>query len=520
MTGGLGDVGNRGVAISMWAAGLLLVALLLAAACGGDSSVGGGGGDREDREATEEPAESETTPSRIFGRLGQGGGDDEPESMEESGKAMPFTRRDGDGDGGTEGEPEPTPEPPEEVTPAVTSTPTVAPAERRLRHADDIHKAAYSGEPEEVRELLVPGAPIYAMATVERERAPGDGWWVVVGEFRAPCLAPAFNPNPEVTVIFLEYGEECIPLQLAVQYNPNALEVVTRLLDWGLHPDSGGGDYTALHIAASFHDPEVVAVLLEHGADTEQYGDDSDFREPLHMAAWQNPNPEVTRLLLEHGADLEATDRHDNTPLHFAVRGSHLETVRLLLDYGADVNAIGGRREATPLHHADSPEIAGLLLDEGADIESRMRPPLDRGLGNTPLHSAVDNDNFAVAELLLERGAYVDAQSHSGTPLVVAAGNGSYSLAMIEMLLDWGADINAIEERYGYTALHEAAQDLDDLPDEPEAVRRAQQFLRLLLDRGADINAKKRDGDTACQIVEDDSSWISDVDQFKRILCP
>ena len=456
------------------------------------------------------PAPTEAARERrgFFDRVRQGSGEDnQPESTKEAGGSMPFTRRDRGGDGVNA----------EDATPTIAPTPTVAPTKLPvLSGGHPIHRAAFEGEPVEVEELLVPDAPIYAVAKVTRRRA--DGKQIGVGEFRAPCLAPAFNPNPKVSLIFLDRDKTCRgALALAVYHNPNALEVVTALLDWGLELQNSS-DSNELHAAVRTSNLEMVTLLLDRGASIENsYG--RDFWHPLHLAIG-DPSPEVPALLLDRGANPNATERYGHTPLHFAVRGSRQENVVLLLNYGADVNATG-RFNATPLHYADSPEIAELLLDKGADIESRM-VVLDEP-GTTPLHEAAGSGNLALAELLLERGADIEAQSHRGTPLHHAVSGSDFSsLAMVEMLLDRGADVNA-RGQSNHTPLHTAAATLDDLLYrtrgwEPVRGRRGQQYLRVLLDRGADVDAKNKGGDTPCQIVG--SSRFSNIDQFTSILCP
>ena len=62
--------------------------------------------------------------------------------------------------------------------------------------------------------------------------------------------------------------------------------------------------------------------------------------------------------------------------------------------------------------------------------------------GWTPLHWAVKYSTSVIVEMLLDRGADVNAASKYGwTPLHLAAGDGS--TALVETLLDRGADVNA-----------------------------------------------------------------------------
>jgi ankyrin repeat protein len=60
-----------------------------------------------------------------------------------------------------------------------------------------------------------------------------------------------------------------------------------------------------------------------------------NHQRPLHFAARMN-RPEMVALLLELGADPRATDGSGATPLHFAAGHGHADVVRLLLAAGAD----------------------------------------------------------------------------------------------------------------------------------------------------------------------------------------
>ena len=123
---------------------------------------------------------------------------------------------------------------------------------------------------------------------------------------------------------------------------------------------------------------------------------------------------EMLRLLLEHGAD--ANEGGDETPLMSVInrRGSdRAAAVSLLLDYGADVNDAGSdwfSPLALAAHHGDL-QMIGLLIDRGASInQSRQRPCNVPSSGGTPLGVAVMYGRLDAARMLLDRGADLEAQ--------------------------------------------------------------------------------------------------------------
>jgi hypothetical protein len=94
-------------------------------------------------------------------------------------------------------------------------------------------------------------------------------------------------------------------------------------------------------------------------------------------------------------------------------------------------------------------EIIELLLVHGADVHAK-----DKTFGNTALMWAAARGNQESVELLLERGAAVDAQVYGKTALTWAAENGHKE--MVQLLLERGADVDAKNED-GSTALMHAA---------------------------------------------------------------
>ena len=85
------------------------------------------------------------------------------------------------------------------------------------------------------------------------------------------------------------------------------------------------------------------------------------------------------------------------------------------------------------------------LLARGADIEAANKR------NSTPLEQALCNDTTDMVQLLLKSGANPNARPY----LLVAARTDN--LELVKLLLDNGADTEAIDPALGETALHLAA---------------------------------------------------------------
>jgi ankyrin repeat protein len=94
------------------------------------------------------------------------------------------------------------------------------------------------------------------------------------------------------------------------------------------------------------------------------------------------------------------------------------------------------------------------LVERLLRITPLCRDSLSSG-GDTPLHVAVHNNNRKIATILLDAGANINAiGEYENTPFHYAAKEGL--LDMAKLLLDHGADVER-KNRLGYTALLQAA---------------------------------------------------------------
>jgi hypothetical protein len=173
-------------------------------------------------------------------------------------------------------------------------------------------------------------------------------------------------------------------------------------------------------------------------------------------------------------------------PLYYAALCGFYDLVEhLIVKHPLDVNADGGYyvRPLVAALAGEHFQTADLLRHNGADLDVRGRE------GRNPLHGAADSGNLEVARILIEYDpAYINARDENGwTPLLMASeGRKSKGGSVVRLLLESGADLNA-RSRTGRTPLHEAS------------IHGALKVVRLLLEHGADVEAKRNDGKTAFQ---------------------
>ncbi|MGZ8921607.1 MAG: ankyrin repeat domain-containing protein [Limisphaerales bacterium] len=187
-------------------------------------------------------------------------------------------------------------------------------------------------------------------------------------------------------------------------------------------------------------------------------------------------------ILLDSGADPNKRPSY-NGPLHDAARMGSAEITTILIKAGADVelSGFGGIR---PLHSAamaGQAKVVTILLKSGAKVDSRDNT------GRTPLLSFMSGHTADVSTLiaLLEAGA--DPNLLDGPvpyhPLDYAAMHGRADVT--ELLIAFGADMNAKDNLYGGTPLHYAIW---------FAPQGHLEVAELLINRGADVNAKDANG--------------------------
>ncbi len=169
------------------------------------------------------------------------------------------------------------------------------------------------------------------------------------------------------------------------------------------------------------------------------------------------------------------------------------------------VSATDGRKEAAIHWAVDRCDVkmVAMLIKHGADVN---QPAPYLGL---PLDLAASQCDSEIVQLLLDAGAAVEGRSPYPTGAGATALHSASvtRLANIQLLLEHGADPNA-RKRNGSTPLFDVVASAGGVDDDQRI-----EAAKVLLEAGADVNAKNNSGDSALSLLEQ----LNDKGQRERL---
>ena len=305
---------------------------------------------------------------------------------------------------------------------------------------------------------------------------------------------------------------------------------------------------TALMWAAAQGNASVIKVLLDAGADRTARSTgpaSSETRTPSRgiqfrdyarrgridafstlLFAVRAGHREAAQVLLDAGVDVNETASDGSSAMAVAAVNAHWELAAFLLDRGANPNAaaqgwtalhqvvrtrtlnIGQFPHPVPTGRISSLDLARQLIAAGADLNARMTKDFSDGyrggrfrrIGTPPFLLAAKGADYAMMRLLADAGADPSLTNNTGTTaLMVASGVGMLyvnedsgtnddALEAVKVALELGADVRAVNDS-GNTALHGGA------------LRGSNPIVQLLVDRGARLDVRNKNGVTPLQVA-------------------
>ena len=227
-----------------------------------------------------------------------------------------------------------------------------------------------------------------------------------------------------------------------------------------------------------------------------------------HSDQWTKGNGDTVRGLVAEAPSVEARLELLSNELPYAAYFSDIDVVREILSYAVDINRAGPYKNTALMLAASRglPEMVDALLKSGAD------PHLREEFGRDALTYGAESGNPEVVRLLLAAGLKADSSDAGGdTPLMAGAASGNPEV--VRLLLANGAAVNAVNKRRQTALLSAATGDegfYGGYMDRWRATVPKDSIHRdivvlLLVQAGADVEARGWKGETALFSIEDDA---------------
>jgi ankyrin repeat protein len=163
-----------------------------------------------------------------------------------------------------------------------------------------------------------------------------------------------------------------------------------------------------------------------------------------------------------------------------------ISLIKLLLKNGAKTTS---KVAETLLHQVKSIELAEIIIANDVNVNAKDE------YGNTPLHMAVDNENYELIDLLIRNSANINLlNKERKAPLHLAMDIGTpdskNNTKLAAFLINRGASLKIHHPVGNSNLLHLSTSLFAD-----------KSFIEFLLNKGVDINAKNDNGNTPLDIA-------------------
>ena len=267
-------------------------------------------------------------------------------------------------------------------------------------------------------------------------------------------------------------------------YRACTIQTVQSLTDHGADVNALNNEWqTPLWFACSDRQEHLVKFLLHKGSNSDIADKNGDSS--LHAAMYGCCSTEIIQEVIEHGAHVNTVNTDGASPLLLACSTAQTESIKLLLRAKSDPNITFNDGDAS-LHAAIdaqcSKETIQEIIDYGGDVNAVNKK------GRTALLLGCFYREMDSVKILLEAGSDPSIVDEEGFSCLHAAVDGYCSRDTLKSLIDHGAHIDA-KRKDGTNALLRACH-----TGQSESVM-------FLLESGADVNITKPDGNTSLHLA-------------------